>query len=140
VTKYIIGLLKKAAELFKKKQTVTIIPKHSSSFFNSHIVLTANILCHRSLSDFVFLLEILDPTSSAMMENCLFPTLHVEKPTAVLSFSNVNKVRKKINKCEDLKNKRNFTGSKAITDTVIKNHLNGNRTPAARNVGKCANN
>jgi hypothetical protein len=30
-------------------------------------------------------------------------TFHVEKPTVLLSFSNVNKGIKKINKCRDLK-------------------------------------
>jgi hypothetical protein len=45
-----------------------------------------------------------------------------EKPTALLSFSNVNKEeRKKINKFKDLRNKLNFKASKAITDMVIKN-------------------
>jgi hypothetical protein len=34
-----------------------------------------------------------------------FSTFHIEKPTVLLSFSNVNEGRKKINKCNDLKNK-----------------------------------
>jgi hypothetical protein len=39
-------------------------------------------------------------------------------PKSLLSFSNVNKGRKIINKCKDLK--INFTASKAIIVTVIK--------------------
>jgi hypothetical protein len=52
--------------------------------------------------------------------NCLFSAFHTEKPIAFLSFSNVNKGRKKVNKCKELKNKLNFMGCKAIIVMVIK--------------------
>jgi hypothetical protein len=58
-----------------------------------------------------------------------FLIFYAEKPSTLLSFSNVNKGRKK-NKCTDLKNKRYFAASKAVTDMVIKN-LTENQTQVA---------
>jgi hypothetical protein len=43
--------------------------------------------------------------ADALKGNCLFSTFHVEKPTAILLFSNVNKGRNKKNKSKELKNK-----------------------------------
>jgi hypothetical protein len=40
----------------------------------------------------------------------------VEKPTALLSFSNINKGKNNTNKCIDLKNKLHFTVCTAITE------------------------
>jgi hypothetical protein len=39
----------------------------------------------------------------ALKGNCLFSTFYVEKPTALLSFLNVNEGRNKINKFKDVK-------------------------------------
>jgi hypothetical protein len=51
----------------------------------------------------------------------------------------INEEIKEIN--AELKNKWNVMASKAVTDMVIKkNHLIGNRTPAACTVGKHATN
>jgi hypothetical protein len=63
-------------------------------FFKSCINLIANIFCHLPLSDFVFLLEILDPLCRSLEGELFVFSLHVEQPTSLLSFSNVNKGRK----------------------------------------------
>jgi hypothetical protein len=52
-------------------------------FFKSHIVLTANIFCHMSLPDFIFLRKI-SQLAVVLKGNCLFSTFDVEKPTALL--------------------------------------------------------
>jgi hypothetical protein len=44
----------------------------------------------------------------------------VVKPTALLSFLNVNEGNKNIKKCKHFKNKRHFMASTAITDLVIR--------------------
>jgi hypothetical protein len=58
--------------------------------------------------------------ADALKGNCLLSTFHVEKLSAILSFSNVNKGRTKINKCKNLKDKWNFTASKGIIDMAMK--------------------
>jgi hypothetical protein len=62
-------------------------------------------------------------TADALKGNCLYSTFHIEKPTALLSLSNVNKGRKEINKCKELKIKWNFKASKAITGILIKKKI-----------------
>jgi hypothetical protein len=61
-------------------------------------------------------------------------------PKSLPSFSNMNKGKKKINKCKDLKNKLNFTASSVIIDIMIKKHLIQNWTPAAHVIGKRTSN
>lgn len=56
------------------------------------------------MCDFAFL-RVWYPACSCLEGECLFSTFDVEKPAALFSFLNVNKVRKKINKCRDLKDK-----------------------------------
>lgn len=73
-------------------------------------------------------------TPATLDLSCRFPereififilTCHVGKPTALLSLSNVNKGRRKISKCKELKMKSNFMTSKIITKMVIKNAFLG---------------
>jgi hypothetical protein len=64
----------------------------------------------------------------ALKGNCLFSALFVEKPTTLFLFSNVNKGRKKINKCKEIKSKVNLIASKAIIDIVMKT----NKIPSLR--------
>jgi hypothetical protein len=45
----------------------------------------------------------LSPNSVALKGNYLISMFHVEKPTALLLFLNVNKGKEKRNKCKDLK-------------------------------------
>jgi hypothetical protein len=52
----------------------------------------------------------------------------------------VNKGRKNINTCKDLKNKLHFIPSKAITAMVIKENLFGSGTWVAHTIGKHATN
>jgi hypothetical protein len=60
--------------------------------------------------------------NASLLQNIgVFSTFHVEKPTALLSFSNVKERRKKIKIIQRLKKKEiNKITSKAITDMVLK--------------------
>jgi hypothetical protein len=64
---------------------------------------------------------------SVLQDTSVLSTFHIEKQTLLLSFSDVNRGRKKVNKCKDLKGKQNFTVSKVTANMTIKKYLTRNQ-------------